>query len=94
MTLLSTVANEGDQLKTLKKLRQDLAGKLELATNDQNYGTLARIFIDTVDKIAALEGKAKGAGGTALDELSKRRAASGRPDSSSAASSSRSAKRG
>ena len=91
---LSAVASTGEQLQILQTLRDDLAARLDVASSDQNYATMARIFIDTVDKISAIEGKAKGAGGTALDELAKRRAAAGRPDSSGAAGSARSAKRG
>lgn len=91
---LTTAASTGDQLKALLELRDDLANRLEVCSSDQSYATMARVFTDVLDKIASLEGKAKGSGGTALDELAKRRAALGRPDSSSATSAPRSAKRG
>ena len=91
---LSSVASTGDQLKTLMQLRDDLAGRLDQASSDQNYATMARIFTDTIDKIASIEGKAKGHGGTALDELEQRRAANGRPNATSSVGSSRTAKRG
>jgi len=89
---ISTVASTGDQLKTLIELRDITATRIELCQSDQNYGTLARVFLETLDKIAVLEGRAKGNGGTALDELAKRRAAAGRPDASSKTRTTRSAK--
>ncbi len=89
---LSTVTAEGDQLKILKELRDDLGFRMENASSDQNYSVMARVLTDVLDKIAILEASAKGVKGTALDELAKRRAASGRPDSSSKTGSSRQAK--
>lgn len=89
---LSTVAAKGDQLQSLIELRSDLATRIELCQSDQSFGVLARVFLETLDKIAVLEGKTTGNGGTALDELAKRRAAAGRPDSSRKTRTTRSAK--
>lgn len=87
---LQKAAMSGDQLKTLQELRDEMAARLVICDSDQNFSTMARVFSDTLDKIALLEGRAKGNGGTALDELSKRRAAAGRPDASSKTGTSRS----
>jgi hypothetical protein len=87
---LTSAAASGDQLKALIELRDDLANRMEICGSDQNYSVMARVFTDTLDKIQKLEATATGAKGTALDELAKRRAAAGRPDSTSATRATRS----
>ena len=87
---LTSIAPEGKELETLKELRDDLAARMDLCSSDQNYSTMARVFADTLARISALEGSSVTSGGTALDELAKRRAAKGRPNSSNAIGSARS----
>lgn len=88
---LASVAPAGKELETLKELRDDLAARMDLCSSDQNYSTMARVFADTLARISALEGVASATGGgTALDELAKRRAANGRPNASNAIGSARS----
>jgi len=77
---LRSVAARGDQLATLRALRNDLAARMDASQSDQNYSTMARVLIDTMAAIAVLEHQANVANGTALDELARRRAAAGRPD--------------
>ena len=89
---LSSAASSGDELQTLKELRDDLAARMEICSSDQNYSTMARVFADTLARISALEGASSTSGGTALDELAKRRAASGRPNATNAIGSARSAR--
>lgn len=89
---LTSAAASGDNLATLKQLRDDLALRMENATSDQNYSVMARVFTDVLDKIAVLDAQAKGVKGTVMDELAKRRTASGRPDSSGKTGSTRQAK--
>lgn len=81
MSNLRRVAAGGDQLKTLARLRDDIAARMDACQSDQNYATMARVLIDTMAAIAVLERQANVANGTALDELARRRAAAGRPDS-------------
>jgi hypothetical protein len=92
MTTIAQVASEGDELKTLIELRNSTAVRMELAQSDQNYVMLGRLLSDTIEKIKKLESAAKGARGTALDELAKRRTAAGRPDSSTSVGATRKAK--
>lgn len=92
MTNIAQIASEGDELKTLIELRDSTAVRMELCQSDQNYVILGRLLSDTVEKIKKLEAAAKGAKGTALDELAKRRSAAGRPDSSASVGATRKAK--
>lgn len=88
---LSSAASSGNELETLKELRDDLAARMEICSSDQNYSTMARVFSDTLVRISALEGSAgQTSGGTALDELARRRAASGRPNAATKSGSARS----
>lgn len=82
---LTSAAASGTELDALKELRDDLASRMEVCTSDQNYGTLASRFKETLERITVIEGRAKSSGGTALDELAKRRRAAGRPNSTSSA---------
>ena len=81
MSNLRTVAAKGDQAATLRALRNAVAARMDVCSSDQNYSTMARVLVDVMAAIAVLEHQANVANGTALDELTRRRAAAGRPDS-------------
>jgi hypothetical protein len=91
MSKIAQVASEGDMLNTLIELRDNTAVRLELCQSDQNFVSLSRLLLDTNEKIKELQAAAPGTGGT-LDELASRRAASGRPNATSAVGATRKAK--
>jgi len=78
---LRTVAARGDQAATLRALRNDLAARMDASQSDQNYSTMARVLVDVMAAIAKLNDAQRKPSRSPLDELARRRAAAGRPDS-------------
>ena len=76
MTTLAEAATAGNQLATLRELRDVLARAIVATSSGRDMAALTARFESVLDKIAALEAGAPDANkGTALDEFSKRRAA-------------------
>lgn len=73
---ISCAAATGDQYRALVALRQKLATEIDLAEHPKDLATLASRFIETLDKIQAIDDKRnESKGGGALDEFTKRREA-------------------
>lgn len=53
---LTTITRRGDPLEMLKKLAVILAEKLETATDEKIVAQLAKQYLDTIGKIAEMEG--------------------------------------
>jgi hypothetical protein len=72
MSLYETAAT-GDQLATLKELRQVIAREISNTESARDVAPLARQLVEVMDKIARLEQQAAAKTGTAKDELAKKR---------------------
>lgn len=69
---LAATAATGDHAATLRALRDRLARQIDESDSGRDVAALAARLADVLDKLAALPAERKG---TALDELSQRRAA-------------------
>lgn len=72
---LRDVAAEGDELKTLVRLRDDLAAQLDCCESQRDYAALSLRFMDLLERITEVEKRQPAVKGTAVDEFSKRLAA-------------------
>lgn len=78
---LSAAASSGDRLKALQVLRDELAGRMEACTSDQNYAVMGRLLADTLGQIAVVEKNASGQKPESpLGQLSLVRGAAGLPN--------------
>ena len=77
---LSAAAGTGSRVTVLTALRDRLAADLDVCESARDVAALAARLMDVLDRIAAAEKDRPNTTGTALDELTKRRKAAGRPD--------------
>ena len=70
---LAGAATTGDKLETLRAMRDDLAGRMDDCTSDQNFAVMGRLLTDVLGQIEAAEKAGPEQKGTALDELAAKR---------------------
>ena len=75
MSSLSEVASSGDRLETLRVLRDVLAAQIDVTDSGRDVAALSLRFMATLAEIEDLEKSKPEQKGTALDELTARRAA-------------------
>lgn len=90
---LSAAAATGVRLNALRALRDSLAIDLDGCESLRDKSSLSQRFMDVLGQIEEAEQAKPEKAGTALDELANRRKAAGRPDSTGATRSTRTAKR-
>lgn len=72
---LESTAQSGDQLATLKGLRDQVARTLDATSSARDVSSLSKQLTDVLARIAEVEkAELKAGKGTKLDELAKRRA--------------------
>lgn len=74
---LNSVVSGGDELETLRVLRDALAVKLDECDSMRDYAALSLRFMDVLVRISELEARVPEREGSALDDITARRKARG-----------------
>ncbi len=70
---LPGAAASGERIDTLRAMRDELAGRLEVCSSDQNFAVMSRVLMDVLTQIESVEKSEPETKGTALDELAAKR---------------------
>lgn len=81
---VAPILGKGDELASLRALRDRIAADLDNTRSARDVASLGRLLADVLERIARVEAATPDVKGTPLDELARRRAGRGSPDSGGA----------